>query len=200
MAKLRLGHAALVGGLLAYTTLTQAQIDSFDMSWVDIDRVMAGEVLHRTGKQGPLIVTIDVAIRIDAPAESIWSVLTACNTAPEYVPHVVDCELIETVDDGTAQLFNQTVKPAFFLPRFEHVFRLDYQPYQRIDVHRVSGPIAHMEGSWWLREQGDGIVLLLHSLQLNPGIPIPRFLVRATLRRDVPRLLAAIRERAEALR
>jgi hypothetical protein len=29
-------------------------------------------------------------------------------------------------------------------------------------------------------------------------MPIPRFLVRATLKRDLPKVIAAVRERAEA--
>jgi hypothetical protein len=84
------------------------------------------------------------------------------------------------------------------MPTFEHVFRLDYTPYTRIDVSRVSGPIAHMQGSWWLLPQDNGRILLVYELALDPGMPIPRFMVRATLKRDLPKIVAAVRERAEA--
>ena len=84
------------------------------------------------------------------------------------------------------------------MPTFEHVFRLDYTPYTRIDVHRVSGPISHMEGSWWLLPQPNGRILLVYELALDPGLPVPRFLVRATMKRDLPKIVAAVRERAEA--
>jgi hypothetical protein len=78
------------------------------------------------------------------------------------------------------------------------VFRLDYTPYTRIDVNRVSGPIAVMQGTWWLLPRDGGQILLVYELALDPGMPIPRFLVRATLKRDLPKVLAAVRERAEA--
>ena len=68
----------------------------------------------------------------------------------------------------------------------------------RIDVNRVSGPIAHMQGSWWLLPQDGGQILLVYELALDPGMPIPRFMVRATLKRDLPKLVAAVRDRAEA--
>jgi hypothetical protein len=55
-----------------------------------------------------------------------------------------------------------------------------------------------MEGSWWLLPQDDGRVLLVYELALDPGMPIPRFLVRATLKRDLPKVVKAVRERAEA--
>ena len=100
-------------------------------------------------------------------------------------------------EGGAAELFVQTVKPAFFVPSFEHVFRLDYTPYSRIDVHRVSGPIAVMEGTWWLLPASAGKILLIYDLAIDPGMPVPRVFVRATLKRDLPRLLQAVRERAE---
>ena len=145
----------------------------------------------------PQIVVIKVAVDIDAPPQTIWDVLTACQIAPEYVPNVQSCRKVETLDNGHADLFVQVIKPAFFIPSFEHVFRLDYTRYTRIDVHRVSGPIAHLDGSWWLLPQQDGHTLLVYNLAVDPGFPIPRFFVRATLRRDVPRVLMAVRERAE---
>ena len=175
-----------------------AQADSPDLAWIDFAEIVAGETVLRTGKAERNAVTIDIATRIRAPKETIWAILRACDIAPEYVPNVVACELIDSINDGKSELFVQTVKPAFFIPRFEHVFRLDYSPYERIDVHRVSGPIAVMEGSWWLLDQQDGSILLLHSLRLQPGMPVPRFFVRATLRRDLPIVLEAVRARAEA--
>ena len=141
---------------------------------------------------------VRVAVEVDAPAKAIWDVLKACEIAPEYVPNVQSCKKLEELDAGRAELFVQTIKPVFFLPTFEHVFRLDYTPYTRIDVNRVSGPIAHMHGSWWLLPQDNGRILLVYELSLDPGMPIPRFLVRATLKRDLPKVLAAVRERAEA--
>jgi hypothetical protein len=195
MPRKALGSAFLIAaGSLG---LARAQEQPPDLGWVDLELVAGGETVLRTGKDGNA-VTIDVATRIDAPKEAIWAVLRACDVAPEYVPNIVACRRIDTVNEGKSELFVQTVKPAFFVPRFEHVFRLDYFPYTRIEVHRVSGPIAEMDGTWWLLDQEDGAVLLVYSLRLQPGFPVPRFFVRSTLRRDVPTVLEAVRTRAEA--
>ena len=171
-----------------------------ELAWIDREALAAREILVDTEKRSdrPLTVEVRLAAEIDAPAAAIWDVLKACEVAPEYVPNVVSCKKLEEVDDGRAELFVQTVKPVFFMPTFEHVFRLDYVPYTRIDVNRVSGPIAHMQGSWWLLPQDNGRVLLVYELALDPGMPIPRFMVRATLKRDLPKVVAAVRERAEA--
>ena len=61
----------------------------------------------------------------------------------------------------------------------------------------MSGPLGHLAGSWHLLEQ-EGRVLLVHELAVDPGAPVPRFLVRARLRRDVVQLLQSVRQRAEA--
>lgn len=170
-----------------------------DLDWIDRDAIAAREVqvfVERSDR--PLTAEVKLAAEVDAPATAIWDVLKACEIAPEYVPNVVSCTKVEELDGGRADLFVQTVKPIFFLPTFEHEFRLDYTPYTRIDVNRVSGPIEHMQGTWWLLPQDNGHILLVYELALDPGMPIPRFLVRATLKRDLPKVVAAVRERAEA--
>lgn len=189
---------ALVGSLLSREASSE---EGPDLDWIDRDALAAGEVLvHAEHAERPLTALIKIAAEIDAPATAIWDVLKACELSPQYVPTVVSCRSLEKLDDGRAELFLQVVKPAFFMPTFEHVFRLDYEPYRRIDVHRVSGPIAYMEGSWWLLPQQSGKVLLIHQLEVDPGMPVPRFFVRATLKRDLPKLVQAVRERAEAHR
>jgi hypothetical protein len=169
------------------------------LDWIDLDAIAAREVeVYVERSDRPLTAEVKVAVEIDAPATAIWDVLKACEIAPEYVPNVQSCTKLEELDGGRAELFVQTIKPIFFMPTFEHVFRLDYTPYTRIDVNRVSGPIAVMQGTWWLLPRDGGQILLVYELALDPGMPIPRFLVRATLKRDLPKVLAAVRERAEA--
>lgn len=170
-----------------------------NLDWIDRDAIAAREVqifVERSDR--PLTAEVKLAAEVDAPATAIWDVLKACEIAPEYVPNVQSCTKLEELDGGRAELFVQTVKPVFFLPTFEHEFRLDYTPYSRIDVNRVSGPIAHMQGTWWLLPEDNGRILLVYELALDPGMPIPRFLVRATLKRDLPKVITAVRERAEA--
>ena len=170
-----------------------------NLDWIDRDAIAAREVqvfVERSDR--PLTAEVKLAAEVDAPATAIWDVLKACEIAPEYVPNVQSCRRLEELDGGRAELFVQTIKPVFFLPTFEHEFRLDYTPYSRIDVNRVSGPIAHMQGTWWLLPEDNGRILLVYELALDPGMPIPRFLVRATLKRDLPKVLAAVRARAEA--
>jgi hypothetical protein len=192
-------RARLVAAVFALACAAGADAAEPDLTWIDRAAVAAGEI-HVDAERGdrPLTVLVRIAAEVDAPPTAIWQILTACEIAPEYVPNVVSCKKLEELDGGRADLFVQTIKPIFFLPTFEHVFRLDYTPHSRIDVHRVSGPIEYMEGSWWLLPQDNGRILLVYQVAVDPGLPIPRFLVRATMKRDLPKIMMAVRERAEA--
>jgi hypothetical protein len=168
-----------------------------DLSWVDWNSVDAGNVELKTTRIDKGTTRIDLTIAIDADRQTVWNLLTACEISPEYIPHVIDCSQIDTIANGASELFLQTVKPAFFLPKFEHVFRLDYFPLDRIEVSHVSGPIDRMEGSWRLIERPGKPMILAHSLTLKPGFPVPPLFVRNTLKKDLPTVLREIRSRAE---
>lgn len=194
---MRLAAARLSSLILAALPLianSQAELPD----WIDLDSLDSGEVVYRSAREEQGTVSIDAAIAIDADRDSIWHFLTACEISPEYVPHVTECRSIGEVADGDAELFEQTVKPAFFLPKFDHVFRLDFERPDRIVVSHVSGPIDRMEGSWQLVERADDSFIVIHRLVFKPGFPVPRFFVRNTLERDLPEVLREIRKRAEA--
>lgn len=172
--------------------------------WIDLERLAAGEVLFESMPEDGGGVTIELAVRIDADWQAIWQTVTACEVSPEYVPHVRSCSAIDpesigqpAIADGSAELFVQIVKPAFFLPRFEHVFRLDYFPPERIEVVHISGPLDRMEGRWRVIPAADGSMLVIQELTVKPNFPVPRFFVRNTLERDMPPVLKEIRRRAE---
>jgi hypothetical protein len=189
---LRLAAAALC------TLAARAAIAEPNLDWLDRAALAAGEVqVELLRGERPLTTEIRLAVEIEASPESIWAVLAACEVAPEYVPNVQACRRLEALDGGRAELFVQTIKPIFFMPSFEHVFRLDYTPFTHIGVRRVSGPIELLEGSWWLLPQDGDRTLLVYELAIDPGMPVPRFMVRATLKRDLPQVLAAVRERSE---
>ena len=172
-----------------------AQTDEFD--WIDWQAVDAGEVVLQTEKADRLTVHIDLAIAIDADWQAIWDLLTACEISPEFVPNVIACRQLATIDDCNCDLFEQTVKPAFFLPRFDHVFELEYFPPRRIEVRHVSGPIDRMDGAWTLIDRPDKPLVLVQSMTVKPGFPVPPLFVRNTLKRDLPKVLIEIRDRAE---
>jgi len=193
-------RSALIGWLAATALLPgPLSAQDVDLEWVDRALLDSGEVLLDFGDAQHFEGQIRAAVRVVAAAEFIWTILRDCESAPEYVPKVLACELLETLETDNAQIFRQRVKLTWFLPSLVHDFRLDFEPFSRIGVSRVSGPFEVLDGTWWLVPDDGPGTILVYSLNFDPGMPIPRFVVGRILQRDVPIILAAVRDRAQAL-
>ena len=125
-----------------------------------------------------------------APARAIWEVIVSCELAFVFVEGLQLCEVLEEAP-GRA-LVHQVVKPGWPLSNYDFVFESRRQPWQRIEFERVEGNLKAMDGVWAFSEQGDA-TLVDYELRVQPGIPVPRFLLRRNLRRSMPDLLACVR-------
>ena len=192
-------RTALAGWILIVSTWSgQGLAQEPDLSWIAQDQLAARQVLVDFGDDPRFRGFIRAAVMIEAPVERVWAIITDCESATEYVKKVLSCVLLETLEDQDAQIFRQRVKFTWFLPSFEHDFRLDYEPFHRIMVSKASGPLEVLNGTWWFVPGGDRGTTLIYSLNFDPGLPIPRFVVGRTLRNDVPAILTSVRDRAEA--
>jgi hypothetical protein len=157
---------------------------------------------------------IDVAVTVDSTAQSgrasaavrihadrgiVWSLLTNCASALRLVPGLVECVVVETAPDGSWQLIRHVIDYSWYVPRLTFVFRADYRYPERISIRQVSGALRVLEGSWDLETDGD-FTLARCSLALAPGFWVPRWLIKAALRRDLPKVLRALRSAAESQR
>ena len=82
------------------------------------------------------------------------------------------------------------------MPKLTYEFRASYDHPSRVSIERVSGDLRVLRGSWVL--QGDGDETIAHYVvDLAPGFWVPHWIVRVALRRDLPKMLRALRTRAE---
>jgi hypothetical protein len=66
-----------------------------------------------------------------------------------------------------------------------------------VSIERISGDLRTLRGSWVLQSEGDDTIAH-YTIVLAPGFWVPHWIVRAALRRDLPKMLRALRTRAEA--
>jgi len=178
--------------------LSAAAAQSPDGDWIDATLIDGGEIQVDFGGDDRFHGLVRAAAVIDAPVDKVWQILVDCESAPSYLDNVRSCELVETLDGGRAQIFRQRAKLRWFLPAVEHEFRMDYEPYERIDVSRVSGPFERLSGEWRLQTDERGRTRVDYRLELEPGPLIPDFLLTAPLRRDIVNALLMVRTRAQA--
>ncbi len=87
---------------------------------------------------------------------------------------------------------------SWYAPRLTYEFRASYTYPSRVSIERVSGDLRVLRGSWELKSDGD-FTIAHYAVDLTPGFWVPRWLVRAALRRDLPKMLRALRARAESV-
>jgi hypothetical protein len=136
-------------------------------------------------------------VRIHARPAAIWPLLTSCAEALKLVPGLISCEVLDTAPDGSSQRIRQVVDYSWILPKLTYEIRADYDYPARVSIERVAGDLRTLKCSWYLEADGDYTVAH-YSLDLTPGIWVPRWLVRFALRHDLPKMLRELRARAEA--
>jgi hypothetical protein len=141
---------------------------------------------------------VRAAVRIEAPPEAVWAVMTDCAQATAFVPGLKRCHRVAAAADGRWEEIEHEVRYAWFLPAVRYVFRAEYDRPRQIDFRRVSGDLKEEEGVWLLLASPDRTATVVqYDVYLDPGFWIPQVLVTRTLRRDLPAALSALRERAE---
>jgi hypothetical protein len=136
------------------------------------------------------------AVRIHAPREVIWSLITSCLEAVKLVPGLVSCEVLETATDESWQRIHHVMDYSWYMPRLNYEIRATYTRPQRVAIERMSGDIARLRGSWTLESDGE-FTIAHYAVDLTPGFWVPQWVVRAALKRDLPKMLRALRSRAE---
>jgi hypothetical protein len=137
-------------------------------------------------------------VRIHAPREVVWSLITSCSESVSLVPGLEICEVLETAPDRSWQRIHHVMNYSWYVPKVSYEIRAAYDQPSRVSIERVAGDLRTLRGSWEL--QGDADYTVAHyTVDLVPGFWVPQWLVRSALRRDLPKMLRALRSRAEAI-
>jgi hypothetical protein len=137
-------------------------------------------------------------VRIHASREVVWSLIKSCTEAVKLVPGLIACDVLETSPDQSSQLIRHVLDYSRYLPKLTYEFRATYERPVRISIERVSGDFAVLRGSWYLQNDGDYTVAH-YAVELAPGFWVPHWIVRVALRHDLPKMLQALRARAEVV-
>jgi hypothetical protein len=158
----------------------------------DIDVSVAFDAVEQSG-------SAHASVRIHAPREVVWSLITSCAEALVLVPGLEACEVLQTAPDHSWQRIRHVLHYSWYMPRLTYEIRATYDPPSRVSIERVSGDLRTLRGSWELQRDGD-YTIAHYSVELAPGFWVPHWIVRVGLRRDLPKMLRALRARAEFIR
>lgn len=188
-----------VTGVMAALTLAAAAPCRAELR-IDAEgarHLRAGDVLLEvadddTGEaDGRIMAVIDIA----APPPAVFAAMTDCSRALKFVDQLTVCKVLETGPDGSYDIREHHSRWLAILPETVSVFRSDYVQDREIRFSRVSGDLKFLKGSWRLQPMSGGSATrLIYDARVGVGMPIPGFMIRASLEADVPRLLKALRD------
>jgi hypothetical protein len=149
--------------------------------------------LDPAGQSGSASATV----RIHASRETVWSLITSCPESLRMVPGLEVCYVLETAPDQSWQKIRHVMDYSWYLPKVSYVIRATYDPPAKVTIEKVSGDLRTLRGSWELQSDGD-YTIAHYMVDLAPGFWVPNWIVRSALRKDLPKMLRALRSRAEA--
>ena len=161
-------------------------------------RLERGEILVRV-RPGPEPDKgwVEALVLIDAGAGRLWKIMTDCSRAPDFVPGLRACTVIEAGPGW--EVIRHRVKWTWFWPEISYTFKADYEKNRRIEFVKTAGDLKEMQGAWRLEPvNGDGKTLVRYGVYLDPGFFVPQWLVHHALKKDLPAVLAALRKEAAA--
>ena len=135
-------------------------------------------------------------VRILARREVVWSLITSCPESVALVPGLTACDVLETAPDHSWQRIRHVMNYSWLVPKVTYEIRAAYDPPTRVSIERISGDLRILRGSWVLNSDGDYTVAH-YTVDLAPGFWVPQWIVRSALRHDLPKMLRALRSRAE---
>ena len=74
------------------------------------------------------------------------------------------------------------------------VFRSDYEPFAAIHFRKIDGDLKSLAGTWRLQPIRDGrATRLSYDARIDPGVPLPDFLVQGAIESELRDTLAGLR-------
>lgn len=177
--------------LLALSTICAANPAQESVPRGDIEMHVSLDAAEQSG-------TAVGEVKIRAPREVVWALITNCAESMRLLAGLEVCEVLETAPDRSWQRIRYVLNYSWFLPKLSYVVKATYDPPSRLLVDRVSGDVRILKGSWILKTEGD-FTVVHYTVDVVPGFWVPHWLVLSALRRDLPKVLSALRARAEAI-
>jgi uncharacterized membrane protein len=140
---------------------------------------------------------VRASIEIAASPAVVWKVMTDCAAVPRLMVNVRSCRVIDRDPAGRWDVREQ-ITNASLLPAVRTVLRSEYDYPRTVRFHRIDGDFKILEGSWLLEPlDGGAHTRVTYQSRMTAPFAAPGFIVRAVLRKDLPRTLGNLRAASE---
>jgi len=155
-----------------------------------ISELRSGKILSEYTRMDESGGAVQASILIHTEVENIWAILQGCGEAFIFVDGMEKCEILERTDDRA--LIHQVVDTGLFAPQLDYSYESKNQAYSQMEFNLIEGNLRVLQGGWEFVEVDEGVIAI-YDMRVRLSFPLPRFLVRMSLRRMIPDMLACIR-------
>ena len=163
-------------------------------------QLQRGQVWIRLEHQKDKNYHIRALIWIPCRRRTIWNVLTDYNHLADFLPQMKACALIQ--DSAGVKRVAQIGKSRFLLfsKTVRVVLNVREQATDSISFWQVSGDFKTFRGQWQLFAWPDSsAALVCYRAVIQPNFFAPSFITKAIQKRDISRMLKAVRTRCRIL-
>lgn len=163
----------------------------------DLARLQSGEIMLQTIHGNRPGGAARVTALFHTTPDAVWEVIGDCRFEFIYVRGLKVCEVLQPGRER--MLMHHRLRNSWYTPTLDFTFEAIRKPGNFGEARLVEGDLRVLEGLWRLVPLADGNgVIVVHEIRIQPKIPAPRWLVRRSLRKDLPDMLACIRGLANA--
>lgn len=162
----------------------------------DRERLLAGEILVRDARVDEAGGAAIAMAIYHIEASRLWAIIGDCAANQRFVRGLQACEV--TAETDTSAVTRQRLKPYAMLPALEYRFETRREPYRWIRIRLLDGDLRALSGSWRFDRLDGAAILVTHEIRVQPPYPVPRWLARRTVQRDLAALMACLRWEARA--
>jgi len=182
-----------LASLFSLTAVSAEELPGLDPS--QRSRLEAGDCIvlekrpDETDKTDHRFVT--VAAIIEGPRKTVWEVINDKENASTFLEGVLESEVIER--QGNRILVEQLTHVGG--PRGSYRYRLWHEltPMTKADFTYAGGELRNVLGTWWIYDGPDaGRCVVVYSLHIDPGLLAPQAVVKAGMRKTMPKTIQSI--------
>ena len=163
----------------------------------DMTRMKRGEILLQTIHPDKPGAAARVSALLHTNASEVWNIMGYCEYELIYVKGLKVCEMLE--GDQFQMIVHHRLKHNWYTPALDFIFSARRRSDESGNASLVSGNLRVFEGQWnFYPLIDDDSVIVVHEVRIQPRIPAPKWLVRRSLQKDLPDMLACIRGLASA--
>ncbi len=107
---------------------------------------------------------------------------------------------VEVMADQSNRSVLKVTLDVMLIPHFTYVVESLYENGQSIEFHRVGGMLKDFRGTWVMNPiDGGHKTELIYCMYIDPGFPVPQWIIREGVKNELPKTLMALRQRILAV-